>query len=187
MTLTTMDRNVALIVVDLQKGIVGLPCVDPIENVILRSRTLAEAFRRHGLPVVLVNVVAGAPGRTETPSRMPNPLPADFADLVPELDRQPGDIIITKRSWGAFATTDLDRQLRARSVTQVVVTGVAIATGVEATARQAYEAGYHVILAVDAMTDGRAEAQKNALRNVFPRLGESGLTDDILALLERTR
>lgn len=187
MPLTVIDPKVALIIVDLQKGIVGFPTVDPIEGVIARSRTLAEAFRDRGLPVVLVNVVGGAPGRTETPSRMPGTLPDDFADIVPELGRQTSDVLITKRTWGAFASTDLDQRLKALDVTQVIVTGVATATGVEATARQAYEAGYNVTLALDAMTDTRVEAQDYSIRHVFPRLGETGATDDIIALLGRNR
>lgn len=72
-------------------------------------------------------------------------------------------------------------------MTHVVVTGVATATGVEATARRAYEAGYNVTLAFDAMTDTRAEAQDYSIRHVFPRRGETGTTDDIIALLGRTR
>lgn len=187
MPLATIDPKVALIVVDLQKGIVGLPCVDPIEDVIARSRALADAFRTYRLPVMLVNVVGGAPGRTETPSRVPDPLPEGFADLVPGLGRQANDILVTKRTWGAFASTDLDHQLKALGVTQVVVAGVATATGVEATARQAYEGGYNVTLALDAMTDRRAEAQDYSIRNVFPRLGETGSTNEIIKLLERAR
>ena len=187
MPLSTIDPKVALIIVDLQKGIVSFPTVDPIDGVIARNRALAEAFRGHPLPVVLVNVVGGAPGRTETPSRMPGTLPDDFAEIVPELDRQAGDLLVTKRTWGAFASTDLDQRLKALDVTQVVVTGVATATGVEATARQAYEAGYNVTLALDAMTDTRPEAQDYSVRHVFPRLGETGTTDDIIGLLGRRR
>ncbi|MGH2322750.1 isochorismatase family protein, partial [Enterococcus faecalis] len=87
------------IVVDLQKGIVTYPVVHSIEQVIDRSRALIEAFRAHGLPVVLVNVTGGAPGRTERPQRDMSALPADFADLVPELGLQPSDILVTKQSW----------------------------------------------------------------------------------------
>ena len=90
MALTTLDPKTALIVVDLQKGIVGLPTIHPIGDVIACARTLANAFRRQGLPVVLVNVEGGAPGRTEQPPRTA-PWPEGWADLIPELDRQPGD------------------------------------------------------------------------------------------------
>jgi nicotinamidase-related amidase len=180
--LTTLDANTAIVVIDLQKGLVALPTVHPIADVISRSRALAGAFRARGLPVVLVNVAGGAPGRTEQkpPAR---PFPDGWTDLVAELGRQPGDIVVTKRTWGAFASTDLERQLKARGVTQLVIAGVATGTGVEATARQAYEAGFNVTLAIDAMTDTRAEAHDYSIAKIFPRLGETGTTQEILDLL----
>lgn len=182
MALTLLDPNTALIVVDLQKGIVGLPVIHPIDDVIGQTMALTRAFRERALPVVLVNVTGGAPGRTEQ-RRPAIPRAEGWSDLIPELDRQPGDILVTKQTWGAFASTDLDAQLRARSITQVVVAGVATATGVESTARQAYELGYNVTLALDAMTDLRAEAHDYSIRNVFPRLGETGTAQEVIALL----
>lgn len=182
MALTTLDPNTALIIVDLQTGIVGLPVIHPIEDVIRQARALAHAFRARNLPVVLVNVTGGAPGRTEQ-SRAAIPRAEGWADLIPELDRQPGDIVVTKQTWGAFASTDLDALLKARGVTQVVIAGVATGTGVESTARQAYEAGFHVTLALDAMTDMRAAAHDYSIRTVFPRLGETGTTQEIIDLL----
>jgi nicotinamidase-related amidase len=93
-------------------------------------------------------------------------------------------MVVTKRTWGAFASTDLEAQLKARGVTQVVIAGVATGTGVESTARQAYEQGLNVTLAIDAMTDACSEAHINSLTNVFPRLGETGTTQQIIDLLE---
>jgi nicotinamidase-related amidase len=182
MPLTVLDPNTALIVVDLQKGIINSPFTHPIAAVIEQTRALLDAFRRRDLPVVLVNVTGGAPGRTEQPRRY-STFPEGFADLIPELDRQSNDMIVTKQTWGAFASTDLEAQLKTKGVTQVVVTGVATGTGVEATARQAYEAGFNVTLAIDAMTDARPEAHAYSLTHVFPRLGETGTTQDILDLL----
>lgn len=182
--LTTLDRDTALIVVDLQKGIMSSPFIQPIGLVVERTRELLGAFRAQGLPVVLVNVSGAAPGRTEQPRRLPDILPDGFTDFLPELDRQPGDIVVTKQPWGAFASTDLEERLKSLGVTQVVVTGVATATGVEATARQAYEQGFNVTLAVDAMTDARAEAHAYSIGTVFPRLGETGTTREIIHLLE---
>ena len=92
MTVTTLDPTTALIVVDLQKGIVNVPTVTPIDGVVQNAAALAAAFRRHSLPVVLVTVQGGAPGRTETPSPAAGVTrPASWADLVPELDQQPTD------------------------------------------------------------------------------------------------
>jgi nicotinamidase-related amidase len=185
MPLTTIDPKTALIVIDLQQGIVSLPTVHPIDPVVKNARALADAFRSRGLPVVLVNVDGGAPGRTEQPPRT-TAFPAGWTDLIPELNRQPSDIVVTKRTWGAFASTDLENQLKARGVTQVVVVGVATATGVESTARQAYEQGFNVTLAVDAMTDLRPAAHDYSIAHVFPRLGETGTTQEIIDLVQRS-
>jgi len=110
-------------------------------------------------------------------------LAESWTELLPELGQQPSDIVVTKRSCGAFATTDLDAHFRAKSVTQVVVAGVSTSVGVETTARQAYEQGFNVTLALDAMTDGSIEAHEHSVRNIFPRLGETGTTREIISLL----
>jgi nicotinamidase-related amidase len=185
MPLTRLDPNIALIVIDLQKGIVNGNFIHPIGEVIDRSCALLDAFRAKSLPVALVNVAGRAPGRTEQGPRGSQRFAEGWTDLLPQLDRQSGDIAVTKRSWGAFATTDLEHQLKARGVSQVVVTGVVTSSGVEATARQAYEQGFNVTLALDAMTDLREEAHEYSIGNVFPRLGETGSTQEIISLLER--
>ena len=185
MPLTTLDPNTALIVIDLQKGIVNGNFIHLIREVIDRTRALIDVFHAKNLPVVLVNVAGRAPGRTEQGPRGNTSFSEGWTDLLPQLDRQASDIVVTKRSWGVFATTDLERQLKARGVTQVVVTGVATSGGVEATARQAYEQGFNVTLALDAMTDIREVAHEYIIGNVFPRLGETGSTQEIISLLER--
>jgi nicotinamidase-related amidase len=183
MPLTTLDPQTALIVIDLQKGLAGALAAFP--GLVERNRALVDAFRVQGLPVVLVTADGTAPGRTEQAGRGLTDLPADFAEVIAELAPQAGDIRITKQSWGAFARTDLEHRLRALGVTQVVITGVATGAGVESTARQAYEAGFHVTLALDAIADPRRDAHDFVIAHVFPRLGETGSTADVLALLAR--
>ena len=184
MTVTTLDPKTALVVIDLQKGIVSLPTVHPIAGVLASAAVLTAAFRRCGLPVALVNVTGGAPGRTEQ-SHSPEGLPADWADLVPELDAQPDDLLVTKTTWGAFTDTDLEARLKALGVTQLVLAGVATSMGVESTARHAYELGFNVALALDTMTDLSLEAHDNSVSRIFPRLGETGSTREIVDLLDR--
>jgi nicotinamidase-related amidase len=186
MPITTLDAKTALIVIDLQRGIVALPTAHPTGAVVERAAALAQAFRRHGLPVVLVNVAGGAPGRAEQ-ARHVGDFPAGFADLVPEINAQPSDHRVTKRTWGAFTNTDLEAYLREQGVTQVVLVGVATSIGVESTARYANELGFNVTLVVDAMTDLNADAHTNSITRIFPRLGETGTTQEVLELLERSR
>lgn len=184
MPLSTIDPSTALIVVDLQKGVANLLPASAFDEVVRHAHELLEAFRARNLPVVLVNVAGGAPGRTEQ-SRTLTDLPADWTELLPQLDPQPTDHRLTKRTWGAFTHTDLEAHLRSLSVTQVVIAGVATSIGVESTARQAYELGFNVTLAIDAMTDISPEAHHNCLTRMFPRLGETGTTGQILDLLAR--
>jgi nicotinamidase-related amidase len=179
MTISTLDAKSALLVVDLQKGIVGLPTAHPIADVVNNAAKLANAFRRLDLPVVLINVDGAAPGRAEQ-SRRVTEFPAGWTDLVPELKRQPRDHLVTKRTWGAFTNTGLEQHLRQSGVTQVVIAGVATSAGVESTARHANELGFNVALAVDAMTDMNADAHHNSLTRIFPRLGETGTTQAII-------
>ena len=186
MAITALDPNTALIVIDLQKGIVTNPSVHPIGEVVKHAAALADAFRRHRLPVVLVHVGGGAPGRTEH-ARPSGEFPAGWTDLVPELNQQPEDHTVTKRTWGAFTNTGLDEYLKKLGVTQVVIAGVTTSIGVESTARQAHEHGFNVTLAVDAMTDRSLDAHSNSITRIFPRLGETGTTLEIVALLDSTR
>lgn len=53
---------------------------------------------------------------------------------------------------------------------------------VEATARQAYELGFNVGLATDAMKDRSAEAHDYYLKHAFPRLGETGTSQETITL-----
>jgi nicotinamidase-related amidase len=186
MPLTQLDTTAALIVVDLQKGIVGLPTVHPVGEVVGRSAQLARAFRERGLPVVLVNVSGRAPGRTDAGAPKFS-FPPDWTELVPELEQQPGDYIVTKQRIGAFIGTSLDEHLRQRGVTQVFLTGIATSIGVESTARSAYDLGYNVVLVIDAMTDRDADAHRHSAEKIFPRLGETATTKDVLTLLQQDR
>jgi nicotinamidase-related amidase len=183
MSVTTLDQKTALIVIDLQKGITGHPAAHPVENIVSNSRALLDAFRAHELPVVLVNVIGAPSGRTDEGTRLPAQLPDGWADLIDELDQQPGDHLISKNSRGAFTNTGLHEKLTALGVTQVVVTGIATASGVESTARQAHEYGYNVTVAIDAVTDRSLEAHEHSLGTVFPRIAETGTTAEILALV----
>jgi nicotinamidase-related amidase len=115
MPITQLDPQAALVVIDLQKGIVSMPTSHPARDVVARSAELARAFREKGLPVVLVNPAGRAPGRTDT--GFPNfAFPPDWTDLVPELDQQPTDHLVTKQRFGAFIGTSLQEFLQQRGV-----------------------------------------------------------------------
>jgi nicotinamidase-related amidase len=183
MPLTQLDPIAALLVIDLQKGITSMPLLHPAAEIVARSAALAEAFRRRNLPVVLINVDAAAPGRTDMPPRI-HTFPPDFAELDPGLNPQPSDHRITKHRVGAFHGTSLDKLLAEHGVTQVFLMGIATGSGVEATARSAHDLGYHVVLVTDAVTDRSLEAHHYCLTHLFPKLAETTTTEEALAFLK---
>ena len=183
MPITTLDSHTALVVIDLQEGILAMAKVRPDDEIVANAIRIAEAFRERGLPVVLVNVVGGAPGRTEQRPSV-GQRPNGWSDLIPQLNRKASDHLVTKRTWGAFTNTDLGDYLKNHQITQVVITGISTSIGVESTARQAFELGFNVTLVVDAMTDMNLDAHANSIARIFPRLGETGTTEEVLSLLK---
>jgi nicotinamidase-related amidase len=191
MPLTGLNPNVALVAIDLQHGIVGLP-VTPhsSETVVGNTARLAAACREAGAPVVFVRIShepdAGAAlqPRVDEPGYPPKADP-QFAELVEELDRQPGDLVVTKRQWGAFHGTELDTQLRRRGVTDIILTGIATNIGVESTARQSYEHAYHTVIVSDAVS-GLSESDHDfAFSRIFPKISQVDTTDAVLGQLKQ--
>lgn len=185
MSETLLDPRTALVVVDLQKGIVNLATVHPVQSVVDNAARLAAAFRRAGLPVVLVNVAFAADGGDWFTPRSDVPFPSvsrpvDFAEIVAELNAQPTDIRITKHQWGAFYGTELDLQLRRRGITGIVLTGISTSIGVDSTARGANERAYNITFANDAMTDANVDSHRHSLERIFPRIGQVRTTAEIL-------
>lgn len=110
--------------IDLQKEIVDAPKVRATGEIVERSARLADAFRRHCFPVLLVNVTGGAPGRTDRSRPAGTIGTSDRANLVDELDAQPGDHLATKLRRGAFvlatdAMTDTDPDAHANCMERI--------------------------------------------------------------------
>jgi nicotinamidase-related amidase len=194
MTSLTIDpRKTALVLIDLQQGIVGRPCAPRSgPDVVGNAERLAERFRALGATVVLVHVTfhpdfkdfLSPPADAATPFNV-SALPPSWSDIVPELGPKPGDLLIAKRQWGAFYGTELDLQLRRRGVGTIVLGGISTNIGVESTARSAYEHGYAQVLVEDAMASSTAEMHAFAVKNIFPRLGQVRSTAEVLAALDR--
>jgi nicotinamidase-related amidase len=188
MPATALDPKTALVVIDLQKGLAAYPTIHPMAGLIANTARLADAFRAKKLPVILVTVAISPDGadavrtRTETPMRF-LPTAPDFAELVPELAARPGDILITKRQPNAFFGTELDLQLRRRGVTGILLTGVSTSSGVDGTARAAFERSYNISFVSDAISDMDAATHEHVMKKVFPRHGEIDTADAFLALL----
>ena len=190
-TLAIDPRKTALVLIDLQQGVVSRPFAPRSgAEVVQNASRLAAKFRALGATVVLVRVTfqQDSRDRLNAPADAPmqfntSALPPNWAELAPEIGPQPGDLIITKRQWGAFYGTELDLQLRRREVRTIVLGGIATNFGVESTARDAYERGYAQIFVEDAMASMTAEAHEFVVKNIFPRIGQVRSTDEVLSAL----
>jgi nicotinamidase-related amidase len=188
-SLNLVPGKTAVVLIDLQNGITGYPLVPySSADVIARTNRLTRELRAKGATVVYVRVSMTEilTRAVDAVMRDPNapPPPAIASELVPELDRQPADLVITKRQWGAFYGTELDQQLRRRGIQTIVIGGIATNFGVESTARAAFDRGYELVFVEDAMTTLSAEAHKFATEAIFPRMGRVRTTEAVLESLE---
>ena len=181
----------ALVVIDLQKGIVGRTTAPRgSAQVVQNAKRLADALRSKGGYIVWARVAASADGKDrlhpvcDAPIGGGAPLP-DWSDLVVGLGIKHGDHVLTKKQWGAFYGTDLDLQLRRRGIGAIVLCGIATCFGVESTARDAFELGYEQVFAEDAMAALSAEEHEHTIKRILPRLGQVRSVNDILAVLGR--
>jgi nicotinamidase-related amidase len=188
-TLSLDTKTTALVVIDLQQGIVASQTAPySAADVVARSARLAKRFRERGAPVILVHVDPGPQGvlfpRLITDVERPrmNP-PENFATIVPEMGPQSGDVLVTKHQPSAFFGTDLEVQLRRRRVDTIVLCGIATNIGVESTARTGYEHGFNLVFASDAMTARDGELHEMAVKKYFPTIGRVRTVEEIVASL----
>ncbi|WP_327279650.1 MULTISPECIES: hydrolase [unclassified Streptomyces] len=186
-TVLTLDDGTALVLIDLQQGILVLPTTRPATEILANAVALAGAFRAHRLPVVLVRV-AWSPDGGDLPTTdvdRPGPAtapPAAFSQIPAELAAL-GDVVVTKRHWGAFTGTELDLQLRRRGIHRIVLAGISTSVGVESTARTAWEHSYSLVFAEDATADTDAASHAHSFGRIFPRIGKVSTTAEVIAAL----
>jgi nicotinamidase-related amidase len=189
-TLSIDPQQTALVLIDLQKGILGMPGkpYDP-STVLANAVRLVKQFHQRRALIVLVHVGYSTGGKdaVDVPkdaSLSHSELPDDWMEFPAELTPQEHDVVITKRQWGAFYGTELDLQLRRRSINTLIMGGIATNYGVESTARDAFERNYAQIFAEDAMTTMSKEAHRFSVETILKRLGRVRSTDEIIEAME---
>ena len=185
MDVTIDAKKTALVAIDLEHGIVEMPGLAPYagDAVVERARALADGLRKKGGTVVWVHVLLDEMLHQPADRPMqqdPHP-PASASELVPGIGLQPGDVVIAKRQWGAFYGTNLEQTLDRLGIETILLAGILTNVGVESTARAAFDAGYALVFAEDAMTTKSAEWHAFSTTNLFPMMGKVATTKEILA------
>ncbi len=175
----------ALVLIDLQNSNAKAPFAPTsFTEVVTNSRLLAAAVRRHGGVVAYTRVIVQQIAKLPTDVQLPaGPIIPSSDELVASSGVQKGDVLVTKRQFGAFYGTDLDEQLRRRGVTSIILGGVATEAGVESTARAALDRGYALVFAKDALSGASERSNAMFVEDVFPVIGRVRTTSEIIEAL----
>jgi nicotinamidase-related amidase len=180
-------KKTALVAIDLQNLIMGVSTAPhPVADVVKANRQIAEALRARGGLVVWVRVDVN--DFLSLPVDQPSgfaggPMSPELSDIAPSAGLQDGDLLITKRHWGAFAKAPLEEQLRLRGIDTVVLTGISTNAGVESTLRQGTGLGFAFIVAEDACSAQDGEEHRFVFEKIFPRLARVRTAGEIVKAL----
>jgi nicotinamidase-related amidase len=132
--------NTALLVIDVQKGVVA--GVHQRDEVIGNISILVDRARAEDVPVIWV----------QHSSDDELPAGSDQWQYVDELKREDSEALVHKRFGDSFEDTDLESELAARGVGRLVVTGAQTDACVRSTLHGAFTRGYDTVLVGDAHT-----------------------------------
>lgn len=187
-TLELTPARTALVLIDLQ-GLIVSRSLAPhaAADVVSRSASLAARCRGAGVTVVYVRVDLNnfrqLPVDQSGWGPQTAPPPASASEIVPEAGKQGGDLLITKRFWGAFIGTELEAELRKRNIDTVMLGGISTNHGVESTAREGAGLGFHMVIVEDITSTMSAEMHRFPYEHIFPRLGRVRSVAEVTAAL----
>ncbi|MGW5262824.1 cysteine hydrolase family protein [Microbispora sp. NPDC004025] len=198
MTVTTpaLDpRTAALLVMDFQQAILAsLPDTEPLLS---RVAGAIADMRAHGAAVAYVRVGfteadwAAIPPANKAFSFVGRQRLMHHADPGAGIDHrlapEPGDITVRKTRYGALSTTDLDRRLRDRGITTLVVAGITTSGVVLSTLTDAADRDYRLYVLSDGVTDPDPHVHQALMTGVFPRLAHVIDTAGLRSLLHESR
>lgn len=170
-----LDKT-ALIVIDLQEGLINMrrDVMAPHSWEVISANTelLLEKFQAAGQPIALVNVKL--PDRDEA-------FNAPFAQLIyADWLQHDGVHAVTKYAPSALGETELLAILQTHGVEKVMITGFSSTVGVAATALDAHELGFDVIIVEDASTGSDAVAHVDVMTQQFPAYAKVVTTAEVL-------
>lgn len=179
----------ALVLIDLQHAVVAIP-LQPrsAQSVVQTCHRMAAAFREKGGQIIyvrvdLANMQPLAVDRSRVDPDAPPPPPV-ASEIIPDAGFQQGDLLVTKRHWGAFGPTGLEHTIKERGIDTIVLGGIATNFGVESTARQAVAHGFHVVVAEDACSSLDAAAHQFAIGTIFPLMARVRTSQEIIDALD---
>lgn len=183
-------KKTALLIIDLQKGILEMPTQPHSTQEILKNaHKLVSTFRQQDAFIAFIrvqfhdgkdklhpNAMKELPGKDAAP---------EFSQFAELLDLTDSDYIVNKRGFSGFFGTDLDLQLRRRGIENLVLCGISTHAAVDSTARDAYQYAYNQFFITDAMGAATRELHNFPIDNIFPLMGQTLSTEEFLQLIRK--
>jgi nicotinamidase-related amidase len=171
-----MEQNTALLVMDMQAGIVAM--LPDAANILNNVKNAIAKARGQKIPVIYV-VVGFRQGAPEislnnktfaaAKERFAGADMTAFMTVHEHIKPQEGEVTVVKRRVSAFTGSDLEVVLRAYGIKHLVLTGIATSGVVLSTIREASDKDYGLTVLADCCADGDEEVHRVLTTKVFPR------------------
>jgi len=185
-------RKPALIVIDMSVGFTDpdSPLHCDLEEVVEALEHLLGATRAARLPVVYTTVAYDEAAKEraavfleKVPALLTLEAGSPWVEIDPRLTPQPGEPVLTKLFASAFYGTTLASLLAAQQVDGLIVTGASTSGCVRATAVDALQHGYRVVVPREAVGDRNPAAHEANLYDIDAKYGDVVSVADVLAFL----
>jgi nicotinamidase-related amidase len=107
--------------------------------------------------------------------------------VIPELEPRLDESVVDKYGYGGFHNTTLEDVLRARGVTQPVVTGTVTQICVEETVREGFHHGFEMVVVRDGVASFDDLLAEATLRNLAMKFARVDTAETVLSQLETNR
>jgi nicotinamidase-related amidase len=160
-------------------------------HVVPNTLRLLQAFRASGARVVHVTLGCELPDFSDAPPSTKaffkgtnNTIGTREHEIIDVLKPHPGELVINKRTQGAFASTGIEGVLRSMGIQTIIVTGVSTNNCVETTAREASDRGFGVVMVSDATGTCSQVMQDHTLLGFRRLWGRVASTDEVVGELQ---
>ena len=183
-------RRAALLVVDVNRGFTdpASPLVCDLDGVVGAIARLLEAFRLAGFPVVFTTVAYDEAAKQaatvfidKVPALLTLEAGSEWVEIDPRIAPRADESVLVKLWASAFFGTPLQSILTSHGCDSVVVTGASTSGCVRATAVDALQHGYRVIVPREAVGDRNAAAHEANLYDIDTKYGDVVALEDVLA------
>lgn len=185
-------RRPALLVIDMSLGFTDpeSPLVCDLDDVVTAIGQLLEAAREAAVPVVYTTVAYSEANKAtarafieKVPALLTLAAGTRWIEIEPRLAPLPNEPVLNKLFASAFFGTALATLLTSHACDSVIVTGASTSGCVRATAVDALQHGYRVVVPREAVGDRDIAAHEQALTDIEAKYGSVGTLADSLGRL----